>query len=63
MVKIVLDKIYNKAVPKPINLRPEYDIKYVFNYLPQTNNYRHEKVVEIKKKYDYLSIIRLYETL
>src|SRR5581483_4178706 len=62
MVKIILDKIYNKIVPKPINLHPGYDIEYVFNYQPQTDNYRYEKVVEIEKQYDYLSIIRPHET-
>jgi len=49
MVKIILDKIYNKTVPKPINLHPRYDIKYVFNYHSQTDNHRYEKVIEIKK--------------
>ena len=62
MVKIILDKIYNKTVPKPINLRPGYDMEHVFNYYPQTDNYRYEKVVKIKKEYDYLSIIRPHET-
>ena len=32
MVKIILDNIYNKAVPKPINLHPGYDIEYIRNY-------------------------------
>ena len=58
MVKIILDKIYNKTVPKPINLCPGYDMKHIFNNYPQTDNYRYEKVVEIEKQYDYLSIIR-----
>src|SRR5215204_992948 len=62
MVKIILDNIYNKTVPKPINLRPGYDMEYVFNCRPQTDNYRYEKVVEIEKQYDYLSIIRPHET-
>ncbi|CAB4490133.1 hypothetical protein RhiirA5_424405 [Rhizophagus irregularis] len=62
MVKIILDKIYNKIVPKPINLRPGYDMEHVFNYRLQTDNYRYEKVVEIEKQYDYLSIIRPHET-
>ncbi|PKC72543.1 hypothetical protein RhiirA1_491302 [Rhizophagus irregularis] len=61
MVKIILDKIYNKTVPKPINLRPGYDMEHVFNG-PQTDEYRYEKVVEIEKQYDYLSIIRPHET-
>src|SRR5436190_8948120 len=62
MVKIILDNIYNKTVPRPINLRPGYDMKHVFKYRPQTDNYRYEKVVEIEKQYDYLSIIRPHET-
>ena len=40
MVKIILDKIYNKTVPKPINLRPGYDMEHVFNYHPQTDHYQ-----------------------
>ncbi|CAB5369254.1 unnamed protein product [Rhizophagus irregularis] len=62
MVKIIIDRVYNKIVPKPINLRPGYDMEHVFNYRPQTDNYRYEKVVEIEKQYDYLSIIRPHET-
>ncbi len=62
MVKIIIDRVYNKIVPKPINLRPRYDMEHVFNYRPQTDNYRYEKVVEIEKQYDYLSIIRPHET-
>ena len=62
MVKIILDNIYNKTVPRPINLRLRYDMEHVFNSCPQTDNYRYEKVVEIEKQYDYLSIIRPHET-
>src|SRR2546423_12460413 len=62
MVKIIIDRVYNKIVPKPINLRPGYDMEHVFNSCPQTDNYRYEKVVEIEKQYDYLSIIRPHET-
>src|SRR5687768_10898304 len=62
MVKIILDNIYNKTVPRPINLRPGYDMEYVFKRCPQTDNYRYEKVVEIEKQYDHLSIIRPCET-
>src|ERR1044072_882184 len=62
MVTIILDKIYNKSVPRPINLRPGYDMEHVFNYRSQTDNYRYEKVVEIEKQYDHLSIIRPHET-
>ena len=40
IVKIILDKIYNKTVPKPINLHSGYDMEHVFNSYPQTNNYQ-----------------------
>ena len=62
-IKIILDSDYNKKIPKPINLRPGYDMEHVFNYYPQTDNYRYEKIVEIEKQYDHLSIIRSNETL
>ena len=61
MVTIILDKIYNKSVPRPINLCPGYDMEYVFNYRSQTDNYWYEKVVEIEKQYDHLSIIKPHE--
>ncbi|PKY46407.1 hypothetical protein RhiirA4_420624 [Rhizophagus irregularis] len=48
-------------VQGPINLRTGYDMKHVFNSCSQTDNYRYEKVVEIEKQYDYLSIIRPHE--
>ncbi|RIB22420.1 hypothetical protein C2G38_2173960 [Gigaspora rosea] len=62
MVKIIIDDIYNKRVPKPNNLCPGYDMEHVFNYRPQTDDYRYKKVAEIKKQYDYLSIIRPHKT-
>ena len=49
MVKIIIDRVYNKSVPKPINLYPEYDMKHVFNSCSQTDNYQYEKVIEIEK--------------
>ena len=49
MIKIILDNIYNKTVPRPINLHPRYNMEYVFNYRLQTDNYRYEKVVKIEK--------------
>jgi hypothetical protein len=61
-VTIILDKVYNKSVPKPNNLRPGYDLKYVHNVQTYNDNYRIEKVVEIERRYDYLSIIRPHET-
>ena len=62
MVKIILDNIYNKAVPKPVNLRSGYDMEHVANYYNGGLNEQFKKVVEIKKQYDYLSIIRPHET-
>ncbi len=49
MVKIILDNIYNKAVSKPINLRPGYDMKHVVNYYRDHINEQFKKVVEIEK--------------
>ena len=62
MVKIILDNIYNKAVPKPINLHPGYDMEHVANYYRDHLNKQIKEVIEIKKQYDYLSIIRPHET-
>ena len=31
-IDIILDKVYNKSMPKPINLRPGYDIEYIKSY-------------------------------
>ena len=61
-VKIILDSVYNKYVPKPINLRPGYDMEHVSNRHYYTDDNRFEKVVKIEKQYDYLSIIRPHET-
>ena len=30
-IDIILEEVYNKSVPKPINLRPGYDIEYIRN--------------------------------
>src|SRR6266540_3394458 len=60
-VTIILNKVYNKSVPKPNNLRPEYDLEHIHNVQTYNDNYRLEKVVEIERRYDYLSIIRSYE--
>ncbi|RIA93210.1 hypothetical protein C1645_735688 [Glomus cerebriforme] len=61
-IKIILDKIYNKTVPKPINLRPGYDMEYVANCYYYSDYNQFKKMVEIEKQYDYLSIIRPHET-
>ena len=65
-IDIILDKDFNKYVPKPTNLRPGYDIEYIGKY----NAYcgvayqatEFEKMIEVEKIYDNLSIISLNET-
>ncbi|RIA97820.1 hypothetical protein C1645_813533 [Glomus cerebriforme] len=58
-----IDKEFNKAVPKPVNNRPRYDMKYISAYM---RNYGHgtdlEKIIKTEKLYDDLSIIRSHET-
>ena len=62
-VNIILDKEYNKVVPKPINNRPGYDMRYISAYI---RNYSYgtdlEKIIKMEKLYDNLSIIRSRET-
>ncbi|GBB95945.1 hypothetical protein RclHR1_02650016 [Rhizophagus clarus] len=59
-IGIIIDKYYNKTVPKPINLRPGYDIEYIRNRYQFPDKF--EKMIEVEKIYDNLSIIGLYET-
>src|SRR5947199_5236824 len=61
-IDIILDEIYNKSVPKPINLRPGYDIDYIRKRYGFYNPGQFEKMVEDEKIYDNLSIIGSYET-
>jgi hypothetical protein len=62
-ITIILDKIYNKSVPKPTSLRPGYDIEYSKAYCHDIYSIDQiEKMVEMEKLYDNLSIIRSYET-
>ena len=61
-IDIILDKVYNQSVPKPINLRPGYDIEYIRNSYRFPYPDQFEKMVKIEKRYDNLSIISLYET-
>ncbi len=61
-IDIIIDNDYNKIVPKPINLRPEYDIEYIRNSYGFPYPGQFEKMVEIEKRYDNLSIISSYET-
>ena len=60
---IILDKEFNKVVPKHVNNRPGYDMSYVSAYM---RNYGYstdlEKMIKTEKLYDGLSIIRSHET-
>jgi hypothetical protein len=49
-------------VSKPINLRPGYDIEYIRNRYGFLYPGQFEKMVEVKKIYDNLSIISSYKT-
>src|SRR3954447_7934526 len=62
IITIILDKIYNKSVPKPTSLRPGYDIEYSKAYCHIYSIEQIEKMVKMEKMYDNLSIIRSYET-
>ncbi|RGB23385.1 hypothetical protein C1646_822144 [Rhizophagus diaphanus] len=62
-IDIILDEIYNKSVPKPTNLRPGYDIEYIRNRYGFLYPGQFEKMVEVEKIFDNLSIISSYETL
>ncbi|CAB5371090.1 unnamed protein product [Rhizophagus irregularis] len=61
-IDIILDKVYNNSVPKPINLCPGYDIEYIRNCYGFPYPSQFEKMVEVEKIYDNLSIISSYET-
>src|SRR5215207_5037886 len=61
-IEIILDKVYNESVPKPINLRSGYDIEYIRNYYGFPYPGQFEKMIEVEKRYDNLSIISSYET-
>ncbi|UZO23104.1 uncharacterized protein OCT59_015448 [Rhizophagus irregularis] len=56
---IILDEWFNKIVPKPINNRPGYDMKYVSTYIV---NYCYsidlKKIIGIEWKYDTLSVVK-----
>ncbi|GET02251.1 hypothetical protein GLOIN_2v1770221 [Rhizophagus clarus] len=49
-------------MPKPINLRPGYDIEYIRNTYQFSFPDKFEKMIEVEKIYDNLFIISLYET-
>ncbi|RGB23967.1 hypothetical protein C1646_676724 [Rhizophagus diaphanus] len=61
-IDIILDEVFNKSVPKPINLRPEYDIEYIRNSYGFLYPGQFKKMVEVERIYDNLSIISSYET-
>ena len=64
-IYIILDKIFNKSVPKPTNLRPGYEMEYIKNYyayISYSTPFDFEKALEAEKKFDNLSIIRSHET-
>src|SRR4051794_35686008 len=61
-IDIILDEVHNQSVPKLINLRSEYDIKYIRNCYSFPYPDQFKKMIEAKKIYDNLSIISLYET-
>ncbi len=63
-IDTILDKDYNKIVPKSVNNHPEFDINYLRTYVINYNSYyanQFKKVLEVKKWYDNLSIIRSHE--
>jgi hypothetical protein len=61
-MSIILDKIYNKSVPKPTSLRPGYDIAHIMAQRGYSNSDQFEKTINVEKIYDNLSIIRSYGT-
>src|SRR5215208_3028307 len=64
-IDIILDKDYNKIVPKPINNRPGFDINYLRAYVKNYSSYyanQFEKILEVEKRYDDLSVIVYHET-
>ena len=64
-IYIILDKIFNKSVPKPTNLHPGYEMKYIKNYyayIDYSIPFDFEKALEAEKIFDNLSIISSHET-
>ena len=64
-IYIILDKIFNKFVPKPTNLHSDYEMEYIKNYyayISYSIPFNFKKAFEAEKKFDNLSIIRLYKT-
>ncbi|PKY54885.1 hypothetical protein RhiirA4_473941 [Rhizophagus irregularis] len=59
-VNIIIDEQFNKVVPKPINNRPGYDMKYIVNCYYGTDI---NKIIEVEKEYDTLSVIKPGQSL
>ena len=60
--KIIIDEVFNKSVPKPINLRPGYDLEYVkkYNVEYSSSNFNHvENMCKLKKSYNNLALLDL----
>ena len=61
---IIIDKDFNKVVPKPINYRPGYDMRYVSAYI---RNYCYgadlKKIIRIEWEYDTLSVVKPGQSL
>ncbi|CAG8465498.1 23236_t:CDS:2 [Racocetra persica] len=54
-------EVFNKSVPKPINLRPEYDLEYVKKYYVECGSYNYncvENMCKLEKRYNDLAIIK-----
>ena len=51
-IDTILDKDYNKIVPKPVNNRPGFDINYLRAYVINYNSYyanQFKKVLKVEK--------------
>ncbi len=48
-VKIIINKIFNKSVLKPINFHLEYDLDYIINKFIQFRYYNYNQIVKIIK--------------
>ena len=60
-VNIILDKEFNKVVPKPVNNRPGYDMRYISTYM---RNYECgtdlEKIIKME---NYMMIYQLLDRM
>ncbi len=63
-INIILDKSFNKVIPKSVNNHPGWDMKYVSAYM---RNYcfstKIEKIIEIEWEYDTLSVVKPGQSL